>query len=263
MKKIVTFILFWGIFLISSSFAERVSPFLTNSKQCAIITNDKKTGKQISRMTVEVQKKEFHDGILFMIHNQGSGSIYDYKEARWDVTAEMKIDEGFIKPIHTSIIIKDKDGNFLEKCLKSFDYSNKQIIWEYYGKNQTLKKQKIFPMKGRTCDDVTLIYFLKPYLTEEKRKELQYFYLITNEPQLFKTKITYFENETLSLPSGNIEAIKLKLTGDMGIVDDLLDKYVPHTYVWYAQKNPHLWLKYEGLEKNLHSRYIESFVDLQ
>lgn len=242
--------------------AEMVSPFIPNNKKCDVITLDKETQEEISRMTINIDKKVVRDETYFSVHKEGAGSIYEYNNAKWELTGEMKFEDGLIKPMNTSITIKDQNGEFLEKCVKSFDYSNKKIIWEYYGKNHTLKKQITFPMKGRTCDDVTLIYFLKPYLSKEQRTKENDFYLITNQPQLFKIRITYIENETLDLPLISLNAIKLKLTGEIGIIDNLLQKYMPHAYVWYSQDNPHVWLKYEGLEKNLRSRYIESFVDI-
>jgi hypothetical protein len=256
---LLTFFLF--AFLCGArSLAEPRPPYLPTAKQCVAVTNDKKTGEKIARTTITLKHKRPHPETHVFAHKKGRGKIYNYTDAQWDMTAEMKIDGEFIKPLTTRTVIKDPQGRVLEKTVKSFDYASQQIVWEYYGQDDVLKKKKIFPIKGRTCDDVTLIYFLKPYLSEARRGKGNFFYLLTNEPQLFKTNITYFEDASLTLPWGTVPAVKLKLTGDVGIIDDILDKYVPHTYVWYRPAPPFEWLKYQGLEKNFRSRYIETYV---
>jgi hypothetical protein len=34
----------------------------------------------------------------------------------------------------------------------------------------------------------------------------------------------------------------------MGIMDEILDRYVPATYLWYEAGTDHDWLQYEGFE---------------
>ncbi len=259
--KIMLWLTFPAFFVPGKVYAEKWQPpFLPEEKYCNVITRDMRTSEKISEMSLHLKKTKSPEGESYSVHKEGRGKIYQYEDASWELDAQMMVEKGFIKPLTTSILIKDAQDTVLERCVKFFDYAKQQIKWEMYGKNNVLEKQKIFPLKGKTCDDVTLIYFLKPYLKEDSRQDENYFYLLTNAPQLFKTRITYFENEPLKLPWKKKTTIKLKLTADMGIIDDLLDKYVPQTYVWYTAEPPYAWLKYQGLEKNLHSRHIETFI---
>jgi hypothetical protein len=123
-------------------------------------------------------------------------------------------------------------------------------------KNGTTTKTAKFPIKGKTTDDVTLIYFLRAYVANRDDPDYKSYYLLTNEPKLYKCNIRVMGEEICQLPIGEKAAVKLKLTGDMGIIDDILDRFVPHTYVWYEPDPPYTWLQYQGLETSVSSTNV-------
>ena len=101
-----------------------------------------------------------------------------------------------------------------------------------------------------------MAFFLKAYVKHRDEPGYKNFYLLTNEPKLYKVNFKLVATETLDLPIGKKRALKIKTTGDMGIVDDILDKYVPHTYFWYEDSPDLQWLQYQGLETSIDSAYV-------
>lgn len=252
-------IFFLNVTLVLSS-QELSSPFMADSLSLEVHSLEYKTSKELSRTSIDVKKDPSLAQNIFTVTKNGQGRIDKYENASWTITAHLRNQHGFLETLDSVCHIKNKKGHTLAIYKKLYDYKKNIITWESYDKNETLKNKKDFPLKGKTCDDTTLIFFLKAFMPNINQEE-QFFYLLTNEPKLFKTKITFIGKEKLNLPGGEIEASKIKLTADIGILDDVLDRFVPKTYLWYSTTPPYHWLQYQGFEKDAKSAYVLNILN--
>ena len=222
-----------------------------------VVFIDKKTQEKRSELTYRFERTESQ---VFELYRSGRGKCDKYQNITWDTTAQLQEKEGFLYLLNSSCTAKDSQGTTIMRYDKEFDYDKKRITWRQRDAAGNIRKEARFPIKGRTTDDVTLMYFLKTYVANRAAPGYQTYYFLSNEPKLYKVNIKVIGTETINLPVGIKKAIKLKLTGDMGIIDDILDKYVPHTYVWYEDVPPYDWLQYEGLETSMQSANVIAYV---
>ena len=254
MKKIIILsFLFFRIFL-SAGLASDLFPHLLEKDEVVFI--DKKTKEKRSELTYTLKKSDSQ----YYFSRLGKGDCDKYKDITWETTAQIKEKEGFLYVLNTSCLAKDSKGNIIVQFEKEFDYDKKIIEWRQLDSQGKIRKSARFPIKGKTTDDITLIYFLRTYIANRDSPGYQSYYFLSNEPKLYKVNIRNMGHETIELPSGNKDALKFKLTGDMGIIDDILDRFVPHTYVWYKDTPPYEWLKYEGLETSMQSANVIAFI---
>jgi len=255
-NKYVLFVLI--LFYLSSSFAHTqklASPFMLNYEQMEVKTLKYKGSKVLSKILIDIKKEPSPESNIFFVTKKGQGHIDKYDNASWIIEARLRNNNGFLETLDNVCRIKDQKGRTLVVYKKLYDYEKKVIIWESYDSNGKLNKKKFFPIKGKTCDDTTLIFFLKAFMPNIT-KEGQFFYFLTNEPKLYKSKIKFINNEKLKLGSREVNTTKIKLTADIGILDDVLDKFVPKTFMWYSDTPPYSWMKYQGFEKDSNSHYV-------
>ena len=79
----------------------------------------------------------------------------------------------------------------IKKYEKIYDYEKNIITWRRYDRHNDVVREDVFPLKGKTTDDVTLKTFLKTFIHNRNKKDFEFFYLITNEPKRYKTNIKY------------------------------------------------------------------------
>lgn len=249
------------VFLGSAVYADAISDIFPYQEETDNVTFiDKKTKEKRSELTYAFKRTESRGDLDFEFYRIGQGKCDKYQDITWETTAQLKEKDGFLYLLNSSCLAKDPQGKTILRYNKEFDYDKKIITWRQLDAAGNVKKEARFPIKGKTTDDVTLIYFLKRYAANRNSPGYQTYYFLSNEPKLYKVNIRVMGTETLDLPIGTKKAIKLKLTGDMGIIDDILDKYVPHTYVWYEDAPPYQWLQYEGLETSMQSANVIAFV---
>jgi hypothetical protein len=240
--------------------ADIPSVFPHNQETDNVIFIDKKTKEKRSELTYKFKRTLSPGEVAFDFYRTGKGKCDKYQDITWETTAQLKEEGGFLYLLNSSCIAKDPQGNIILRYEKQFDYDKRLITWRHLDAEGKIKKEARYPIKGKTTDDVTLGYFLRTYVANRNTPGYQTYYFLSNEPKLYKVNIKVMGNETLDLPVGTKKAIKLKLTGDMGIVDDILDKYVPHTFVWYEDAPPYEWLQYEGLETSMQSANVVAHV---
>jgi hypothetical protein len=217
---------------------------------------EKKSLQQRSNISFALRQIKKDNKILYKLTRQGRGDYDTYKTVDWTMEAEMEENEGFLYTLYSKLVIKNKEEKVMISYGKRYDYDAGQIYWSAFDANGQQIQQQTFPVKGRTADDVTMIHFLKPFVARRNEEAHRMFYLLTNEPKLYKTKIKVIGSEIVQSPFGETRAVKLKLTADVGILDDVLDKFVPPTFIWYTEEKPYVWLKYQGFESGALSPYI-------
>ena len=255
--KIPVYLFILSTLCVKSVLAADFSPtYLPSSEKGAVIYFDKKTLEKRADLEFSLNQISKDKHPHYELIRNGSGDCDKYEEITWTNKAEMKEVDGYLYTLYSTCSAKDKNGATIVTYKKVFDYDNNEILWSATDKDGKTIKTATFPIKGKTTDDVTLIYFLRTYAANRDDPNYKSYYLLTNEPKLYKCNIRMMGYETCKLPIGEKNAVKLKLTGDMGIVDDILDRFVPHTYVWYEPDPPYNWLQYQGLETSISSTNV-------
>jgi len=203
-------------------------------------------------------KRIYKDGEIFYKFTQkGSGDYDKYKDVFWEVEAEIKEKEGFLYPAYTIHTIKDKKNNdIIVRYEKRYDYKKKRVYYLAANNEGKVLKKKVFPIKGKTVDDFTMVYFLRSFISHLGEKGYRSFYLLTSEPRLYKIDIKVIGKENIKLPIGEREAIKIRIVPNLGLLTGIAKALVPPTYLWFEKEVPHIWLKYEGLESGLGSALV-------
>lgn len=240
--------------------AENDKPFMHRFEDGTIVTIDQKHRDVRSRVRFTIAQNPPPEDTMYSLSQYGVGSYDIYTNTTWSTEAQIQVKDGLVTPLLSRSTVKDQQEEILFVIEKRFDQRQKKIYWKKKDAQGKTVKEAVFPIKGLTADDTTLFCVLKQCIVNQNQPGYKYFYLLTNEPRLYRTNIKVTGQEKLTTPQGTSDCLKVKLTGDMGIVDDILDKYVPHTYVWVKNTFPHDWIQYQGMETDRDSTYIIATV---
>jgi len=195
---------------------------------------------------------------IFVLRKEGRGDFYKYRNVEWLSQAELIREDSLWTTLSSRTTIKDKAGKLIAVHEKIYDHPAKKIRCVTRGSDGTITSELKFPIKGRTCDDVTMFLFLEDFVHGRNIPPFRFFYLLTNEPHYYRTSVRLAGEENLALATGSIRTLKFKLTAELGIIDDLLDRFSRHTYVWYQIGAPYSLIRYQGYEKGRGSAYIQT-----
>ena len=136
---------------------------LINVKEMEIITFEYKSSVEKSSTIVSIHKEIEPNGILYKVKQIGKGQTENFVDVSWNIESIMQERKGSLFTLESKCHIRDRTEKTLRIYKKIFDYENNVIQWESYNDTGSLKKKKIFPIKGKTCDDTTLIFFLNSF----------------------------------------------------------------------------------------------------
>lgn len=256
-KNILSKSIFLFLFLTSSVSADNLSLALMHDKESSkvLYMNAK---DRLMRAQSEYTIKRIADKNMFVyeLTSQGAGQYDKFKDIVFTRVAKMIEEEGRLKILYSKTTIKDKTGKLRTEFIKTYDYTDQKVVFRRFSGTGKLLERETFNLKGPTCDDVTLAYFLKVYVKNYDHKDAKDFYLITNEPERYHVRLIDKGEEALEIPLGDFEARKFQLMAELGPITKWVAKVVPKTYVWYKKDYPHDWLQYEGLERGYTSDKI-------
>ncbi|UCC95859.1 MAG: hypothetical protein JSW40_03700, partial [Candidatus Omnitrophota bacterium] len=208
MKKLIAFVFI--PLLASLVYSEPISKFFPFKKESdEVIFIDKKTKEKRSELTYTFTRIQSSDEPNFEFYRIGKGKCDKYQNITWETTARLKEKDGFLYLLNSSCSAKDSQGKIILRYEKEFDYNKQIIYWRQLDAEGTIKKQARYPIKGKTTDDVTLMYFLKTYVANRNTPGYKTYYFLSNEPKLYKVNMKVIGYETLNLPIGPRTAIKL------------------------------------------------------
>jgi hypothetical protein len=248
------------LFMVDLGYSEEISKaFMHNSESGEVIYTLQKGSTMRSKESFSTERAPQQDRLIYKYTSRGEGSYDKYKDIVWDVTAEMEEKGDFLYPLESIRVIKDKQGHIIVTYDKRYDYNKQKIYYTMSDDQGKIIKTKEFSIKGKAVDDDTLTSFLKTFVAHLNQYGYQTFYLLSSEPEIYKTTVKVIGPEVLDLPIGKINTIKLRLIPDLGQFGGL-GPMIPPTFVWYAQQEPHDWLKYEGLETGILSAHIITYI---
>jgi len=214
---------------------------------------DKKSGEFRSKLNVSLKK--IPGG--YKISSFGKGDYDKYQDVTWETTAEMEDRKGLLYPLYSITIIKDVNI----KQEKRFDYEKRKIFYSVSGGEGNIIKEAAFPIKGLTAESATMTYVLKTFIAHRSDRAYRDIYLLSDRAKLYRVTIKPMGKEILDLPSGKVEAIKLRLIPNLGLLTGIIGSLIPPTYVWYIDQHPYKWLQYQGLETGIGSTHIRAYTN--
>ncbi|MDP8266559.1 MAG: hypothetical protein P9M07_06405 [Candidatus Aceula meridiana] len=221
-------------------------------------TIEKKTGIFLSRLSVNFKKISDN---RYLLIKSGKGSYGKFRDVAWTIESETELNQNVLSPVYTAFTISDKNGKNINACKKEYDYNKKVIRITEKNANNKITEKSTLPLKTRTTDYATLIYFLRPFINDLIARKTISFNFLSSEPGLYKLKARFVKEDKLLIGSEEIETIKITIRPDMGAFNLILDRFVPPTLLWYTKESPHVWVKYEGLESGRGSTHIITTVE--
>ncbi len=213
--------------------------------------------KERSRVSQTLHLESSGTSPTYLLTQQGRGDFDRYKQVTWEMQTVFQFRNNLPIPLSTTQTIWNDQHQTLSTLKLGYDYTKKQITVE----RETASPQKPlvtqFPLKGTTIDFSLLNLFLEDYSKDVTAQEPKSFYLLTCEPKLYKVNVKYVAEESLPSPWGETSAVKLRLIADMGILDEVFDRYIPPTFMWFEKNaTTHRWLQYEGMETGAKSARV-------
>jgi hypothetical protein len=218
----------------------------------AYVVSEKKSGKQLWRASWEF-RREWGEMVLV---EKGQGL---YGRAEEPVAWEVK-----------SRTVAEDPGQFLKSDRIFTDPASKQvkrtIERRYHELEQTLEvsitgvdssapaRVKIWRVEGDLVVPETMGSVFRHQLGQGQ--ESFPMTLVTAEPARYKATATVLGQETVTVPAGTYECVKVELVLHLGHLGLLGKVFVPKTYMWHTAQPPHHWVRYEGLESGLGSPHV-------
>ena len=234
--------------------------FSLEEETLEILYKTKNDSKPHATATCSIRKNSQPEKTYYQLIQNGKGNYDQFKDVQWTMTSHMMEDYSSLLILESTTHIYDKFQVQLAQFKKVYNYQKKEITFQKLNGRGNVLKEKIFPIKGPTCDDVTLVHFLRAFVANQHKERYQKFYLLTNEPKLYQVIIKNRGKEILNLPIGRINAMKIQLMADLGPLTEIVAQFVPPTFVWYTDHYPYDWLQYEGLESGFGSANIQAYV---
>lgn len=253
--KITTKIFLIFLILCSQAFGQYSWPESESYKQKTI---DKKSGVLRSNLTRTFKKISDN---RYLLKNSGKGDYSRFEDIIWTLESETELRGDLLCPLYTIITMNNSDDQMIAFCKKEFDYHEKKIHITQKDYNNKKAKKFDIPFDDPTTDYATMIYFLRPFINDLISGETIRFNFMSSEPGIYKLKARFIKEDILLVGSQEIETIKIAIRPDMGAFNTILDRFVPPTLLWFSKKEPHEWLKYEGLESGRGSAHIITTVE--
>ncbi|MFH1854649.1 MAG: hypothetical protein ABH815_04990 [Candidatus Omnitrophota bacterium] len=261
MKMLIKYLLtIWFLTVQGLTYAEEISPtFMPESEHKEIIYVDKATGELRSRWNISLKKTFKDKRAVYEISSTGKGDYDKYRDAIWDVKAEIEERGNLLYPLYSIVALKKTDGLEI-KYEKRFEYGKQKIFYTISDSEGNIIEETTFPIKGLTADSVTMTYILKTFIACRDDKAYKDFYLLSDRGKLYRVTLKLIDREMLDLPLGSVEAIKLRLIPNLGPLTGIIGSLIPPTFVWYIDQPPYEWLQYQGLETGIGSTHIRAYL---
>jgi len=225
-----------------TGFGQTLLPELEIYQQETIV---KETGQVRSRLKGHFQKIAEN---RYRLIKSGRGDYGKFQNVAWTIESETELRNRELCPLRTVLTVKNQDGEIIFTSIAIYDYEQQRLRVTQRGEKKEHIKEPTFPLKKPVSDHASLIYFLKPFIRDLQAGQTVQFFFLSGEPAQYSLKARLVGTDKLTVGSQERETTKISVTPDMGPLNIIVDKILPPTLLWYDQKPPHAWLKYQGLE---------------
>lgn len=189
---------------------------------------------------------------LFLLTNEGEGTYYGFKEpVKWKALAEILDDGDTIVPIRSINTFMSKDGKAVFEASQEYSSDKSEVTYVKKWLDSGREVRKILKYKGDAVNEFTLGLYVERLLKKGERKKT--FYLVSNDPSIYKMSATIVAEEDIAINGSIYKAYKIHLDPDVGI----FGVFAPETYAWHLARPNFDWLKYRGVEDTINSPVVE------
>jgi len=239
------------VFIASTVFSNEDNHYLLEIK-------DKKNGQFRSKINYSINHDPMNSQMV-SLKFEGAGKYDGLENVRWKMSSLLRKESNDVKVLESHTIIFNEFQKEIKRVEKLYDYEKLQVYFKVSDGDGVALQEKYFPIKGLICDDVSMFYFLRA-LIFSKNKKLG-FYLVVNEPKMYKVSVIERGTEDLFVDGQKTLAVKYQLFAGLGKLAQWISKFVAPTYIWYAQQEPNIWIQYEGMETGYGSAHITMTVN--
>jgi len=244
------------IFAHSLSFAQELScPAVSNNEHGVYRTILKKSKQVIWQAEWSAHREAAKEGPgVIRINETGYGKYNDAQEPmswkmEFNFTAETPP-----RVLNATRAVISEDGRESRKNSKELDYENRKLIFREFTEEKLVKDKTLDFPNSRVYPADALAILLRGY-DFDKGRPLK-FHVFSNKGKLYEIKIKAVKTEEVEVPFGVFQGYKLEFILSEGLLSKVIGYFLPKTYIWYSVEEPHIWLKYEGLESGLGSPYV-------
>jgi len=225
-----------------------------------IIALKERNREQHAQILLSVARRWHTTHDYLEIHEEGEGAFGVYQNIFWKTQSFSKLVGDQLQILESNTQIHDVNGRLLTKFIKTYDYDKKMVTFQRLNAKEEIEHEEKFSFDGPICDDTNLVHFIRGILAEGHKDTYESFYLLTNEPKLYKVNMDHKGPEILNFPGRNVEANKFQLKADLGPLTEIAAILVSPTYVWYTKDYPYQWVQYQGMQSGRFSEYLITYV---
>jgi len=192
----------------------------------------------------------------------GCGERYPFQRpVRWKSTA-LWLREGRFAPLSYEETVTEYDGAFARSIRRNFDWEAGLVRFRKDKAGEDpLAETLEAPRDTITVEGIAPALRVLPFSSRGSRDA----HLLTDEPKLYRVTFDVEARERTETPQGPADAYRVQMKVHLGFLD-LFRIFLPKTHFWFSVEEPHLWLRYEGLESSRGSptvvRAAETDVEL-
>lgn len=208
----------------------------------------------LNKEILENQDNSIKNITIVRVEESGYGK---YKNAENPITWKMESTftlEDPPKVLNTIKAAIAKDGKESWRKSKIFDYSNKKLIAEEFFFGELTREKGLALPDGITFPTDILAILLRGYNFD--RRSAARFYIFSVDAKLYKIRAELNKTEEVKVLAGTFLCYKIELMLDVVIFNMTIGHFLPKTYMWFTVDEPHIWIKYEGLESGFGSPYV-------
>ncbi len=195
------------------------------------------------RWTSRIEGQQFsYQGQTFIYYvEKGKEDQADGKS--WVSTAYSVVKQGQTIPYSVSVVIRNRQGEIVEKVNKYYDLPGGKILCVVNGKSREFK----FAANMVDKQEIGIALMKFPF----GQKQEENYHLLTHEPTMYQISVWARGREKVR----GIDCYKLEIVFNLGALN-IFNAFIPKFYAWYEVREPHLFVKYEGLESGLGTPYV-------
>jgi hypothetical protein len=235
-----------GLFLVITAFlvsdAVPAPPSIPHEKGSIAVSSAGHSARWTAEWTMEPFSEQGRPAVRFTETGHGTYSGYS-QPVRWSLDAVWSADGSFY-PLRFERTVADDNGHTITTERKTFDPAKASAQFERKREGRPPEIRQFAAPRGTlTVEGIAGILRFLPF--EQWRPFTVR--LLTNEPEIYETRIELRGKERIKTPAGEFECYKIEIVPELGVLN-VVRAFIPKTYMWFSTAAPHFWVRYQGPE---------------
>ncbi|MCX5716622.1 MAG: isoprenylcysteine carboxylmethyltransferase family protein [Candidatus Omnitrophica bacterium] len=212
-------------------------------------------GKQRWEATATIIALKDKGDNVYLITEEGSGLYYGFKvPVRWKSDTEFISNEKNIIPLRAKRLVFSESGILLLQESQEFDPEKREVTCHRKRPGTGEDILRSFRYEGDIVNRLLLSLYIQKFLENGKLEKV--FYVLSNEPSLYKVTASVTGKKEITINGAKYLAYKICLNPHIGLLSPL-KIILPKVYVWHLAAPKFNWLKCKGPEETVSSPTVE------